>query len=120
MHNLLSFPRATILIKFERMLAIFVESQNARGERRLDPSLTLPLINDRLEIVTGISSSSMKLILDGTDISSGSSLYEAGARPGSVLQVVDASGARQRDPFSDLSQVEKYEIKDSEYDKLEG
>ncbi|EXJ80061.1 hypothetical protein A1O3_08347 [Capronia epimyces CBS 606.96] len=99
------------------------------AERRITPSWTIAQLKAKLEPVTGIPAGAQSLRtrgLDGAWISLADEASIAGdtryaLRRGSEIEVLDARppSARQTINFSDLSSVEKYQMPESQYEKLE-
>ncbi|KAK5382306.1 hypothetical protein LTR20_006062 [Exophiala xenobiotica] len=99
------------------------------AERRITPSWTISQLKSKLEPVTGIPASAQSLrtrSLDGTfvHLSDESSLVgdaRYGLHRGSEIEIIDArpAGMRQSFNFADLSSVEKYQMPESQYEKLD-
>jgi tubulin-folding cofactor B len=100
------------------------------GERRITPSWTIAQLKAKLEPVTGIPSSAQSLrtrnlegtswiALDNDNTQVGDPRYAL--RKGSEIEIHDTrpASARQTINFSDLSSVEKYQMPESQYEKLE-
>ncbi|KAL6251949.1 hypothetical protein RBB50_002159 [Rhinocladiella similis] len=102
------------------------------AERRITPSWTISQLKSKLEPVTGIPASFQTLRTRGIGgvgsswvlLSDETRLVgdpEYGLRRGSEIEILDTrpAAARQQFNFTDLSAVEKYQMPESEYEKLE-
>ncbi|KAL2420118.1 hypothetical protein ABEF95_006819 [Exophiala dermatitidis] len=99
------------------------------AERRITPSWTVEQLKAKLEPVTGIPTSSQTLRTRKADgswimLADDSSLVgdpTYGLHRGAEIEVLDSRppNARQTFNFSDLSSVEKYQMPESQYEKLE-
>lgn len=99
------------------------------AERRVTPSWSVGQLKTKLEPVTGIPASAQALrtrSLDGTwiplaDEESLASDPRYSLHRGSEIEVLDSrpAHARQTFNFADLSQVEKYQMPEAQYEKLE-
>jgi tubulin-folding cofactor B len=102
------------------------------AERRITPSWTVSQLKAKLEPITGIPASSQSLrtrsLLDGTWIQFDNeaellSTPRYGLRRGSEIQVVDLRPRHERQNLdflaADLSSVEKYQMPEDQYEKLE-
>ncbi|OAP57861.1 hypothetical protein AYL99_08599 [Fonsecaea erecta] len=101
------------------------------AERRITPTWTVSQLKSKLEPVTGIPSSSQSLrtrSLDGTwiTLATDSSLLSDprfGLRKGSEIEVQDTRPPQLRQNLNflaaDLSSVEKYQMPENQYEKLE-
>jgi len=99
-----------------------------RAERRITPSWTISQLKTKLEPVTGIPASAQSLRtrgLDGSWISLADESLVGDPRNGlhrySEIEILDSRpvAARQTINFNDLSSVEKYQMPESQYEKLE-
>ncbi|KAJ3104726.1 hypothetical protein HDU97_008905 [Phlyctochytrium planicorne] len=123
------------------IVTLFVSAEGVSSERRFNRSITILDLKERLSPITGVPASTMKLSVfasvpkssnadsnNNTSSSSGETLVchlndedrMLGFYPLSdfmSLQVTDTNPARQKGAFTDLSLVEKYEMKDEEYEK---
>ncbi|CAI2177703.1 18964_t:CDS:2 [Funneliformis geosporum] len=105
------------------VVTVFVQSDNASSERRFDKGLTIRQLRIKLEPITGISADSQVLQLFNGDTlvtSVEGDDYMLGAFPVDnfmTLKVIDANPSNNRNQFTDLSLVEKYELPDDEYAK---
>ncbi|KAI8816689.1 CAP Gly-rich domain-containing protein [Fimicolochytrium jonesii] len=106
------------------IVTVFVASEGAASERRFDKSITIERLKERLEPITGVPAATMKISLyTSTDQLVGSMdddekmLGYYPVEDFMRLQVTDLNPRRRRNEFSDVSQVEKFEITDAEYDK---
>lgn len=105
-------------------LHVVSSSTNVGSERRFDKGITIAALKGKLEMITGASSAAMELRLqtaDGTDIAT---LAKDDAMLGAypvedyqVLKVIDHDGSSTVNRFEDVSQVEKYEMEEDEYNK---
>ncbi|KAJ2081246.1 hypothetical protein H4R24_002465 [Coemansia sp. RSA 988] len=110
------------------VVILFVESQNARSERRFQKSLTLDDLRSRLEPIVGIPSTDQKieLLKDSTticEIASGDNqmLGSYPVEDHMVLRVINSNPTSTMQlNFNDDSQVEKFVMEDNDYDKLHG
>lgn len=112
------------------VLTVFVSSDsNVASERRFDKGLKLSALKGRLEPIVGIKAENQQLSLyhgeklvanlSGAALASTDDAVMLGAFPIEDymrIHVVN-TGPGRRDEFSDLSQVEKYEMPDDEYEK---
>ncbi|EXJ65817.1 uncharacterized protein A1O5_11058 [Cladophialophora psammophila CBS 110553] len=101
------------------------------AERRITPTWTVSQLKSKLEPITGIPSSSQSLrtkSLDGswTGLTSDVSLlsdHRFGIRRGSEIEVQDTRPPQLRQNLNflaaDLSSVEKYQMPETQYEKLE-
>ncbi|EXJ93291.1 hypothetical protein A1O1_01683 [Capronia coronata CBS 617.96] len=99
------------------------------AERRVTPSWTIAQLKAKLEPVTGIPAGAQSLRTRGVDgawifLGDESSIVgdaRYALRRGSEIEVLDTrpANARQTINFSDLSSVEKYQMPESQYEKLE-
>lgn len=99
------------------------------AERRLTPTWTVEQLKAKLEPITGIPANAQSLRTRGVDgawitLADESSLVgdpRFGLRRGSEVEVLDTRppSARQMINFSDLSSVEKYQMPETQYEKLE-
>ncbi|KAH7098245.1 CAP Gly-rich domain-containing protein [Auriculariales sp. MPI-PUGE-AT-0066] len=106
-------------------VTVFVLSPDTRSERKFDLSITVRKLKERLEIVTGIPSSSQQIalhrseddekpicLLDGDD----RLLGYFGVTDWQVLKVHDLQPSLSfTGQLTDVSQVEKFELTDQEY-----
>ncbi|KAI9146078.1 CAP Gly-rich domain-containing protein [Paraphysoderma sedebokerense] len=107
------------------ILTLFVSSQNTiDSERRFDKGLSIASLKAKLEPITGVPAETQLIKLyngdsfittvEGDDYMLGAFPVENFMR----LHVIDTNPYAKRNEFSDLSQVEKFEMKDDDYDKL--
>ncbi|RIA91275.1 CAP Gly-rich domain-containing protein [Glomus cerebriforme] len=105
------------------VLTVFVQSENASSERRFEKGLTIRQLKVKLEPITGISADSQVLQLYNGDTLISSiegDDYMIGDFPVDnfmTLKVIDTSPNSNKNKFTDLSLVEKYELPDDEYAK---
>jgi tubulin-folding cofactor B len=99
------------------------------AERRITPAWTVSQLKSKLEPITGIPASAQSLRTRGLD---GSWIYlseetalvgdaKYALRRGSEVEIIDTrpANARQTFNFADLSSVEKYQMPETQYEKLE-
>ncbi|KAJ3182339.1 hypothetical protein HDU87_008502 [Geranomyces variabilis] len=106
------------------IVTLFVSSEGASSERRFDKALTIDRFKERLEPITGVPVSTMKVSLY-TDRDQLVAVMDddskmLGYYPVSDfmrVEVVDLNPRRVKNAFNDVSQVEKFEITDDAYDK---
>lgn len=104
------------------------EHLSAGNERRFDESLTIESLKGRLEAIVGSRASDMRLSLrDRSGQLVVCELDDDARQLGSypiadymTLFVNDVNAARRHNEFTDVSQVEKYEMPDDEYAKRTG
>lgn len=107
------------------IVCVFVSSKFSSSERRLDRSLLLPDLKVRLSVITGVPAASMKLALysdnafvcnidDDTKMLGFYPLQDY-----MTLKVVDLNPSKSTD-YGDMSQVEKIEMSDKDYQKRTG
>ncbi|EJC99960.1 uncharacterized protein FOMMEDRAFT_22438 [Fomitiporia mediterranea MF3/22] len=108
------------------MVNVFVVSLDTRSERRFDLHTTVQQLKAKLESVTGIPASAQRISLhnseeDSTVVAtlddSSRPLGFYGVHDWQVLRVEDTSppGASLTGQFTDVSQVEKFELSEAEY-----
>ncbi|KAI9505873.1 hypothetical protein GGI25_001277 [Coemansia spiralis] len=105
------------------VVTLFVESENARSERRFQKSVTIDDLKTRLEPIVGIPANDQRIvILQGTavvgEITDGTKML--GYYPVEdymSLRVTSTNPSGTQVNFNDESQVEKYVMDDDEYDK---
>ncbi|KAL5531235.1 hypothetical protein ACEPAG_4112 [Sanghuangporus baumii] len=109
-------------------VTVFVVSPDTRSERRLDLHLTVQQLKTKLEPITGIPVSAQRISVKNSEEDSSvvaildddnRLLGFYGIRDWQVLKVEDTSppGASLTGQFTDVSQVEKFEISEAEYAK---
>ncbi|KZW00037.1 tubulin-folding cofactor B [Exidia glandulosa HHB12029] len=106
-------------------VTVFVLSPDTRSERRFDLGVTIGKLKDRLEIITGIPSSSQVIGLYRTeDDTEPIRLLDSDERPLGYYDVKDWQVLKVQDTqpslsftgqLTDVSQVEKFEISEQEY-----
>ncbi|KAL5536687.1 hypothetical protein ACEPAF_510 [Sanghuangporus sanghuang] len=107
-------------------VTVFVVSPDTRSERRFDLHLTVQQLKTKLEPITGIPVSAQRISVKNPegDASVVATLDDDnrllgfyGVRDWQVLKVEDTSppGASMTGQFTDVSQVEKFEISEAEY-----
>ncbi|CAG8553950.1 10474_t:CDS:2 [Paraglomus occultum] len=105
------------------VVTIFVQSESSSSERRFDKGLTIGDLKAKLEPVTGIPAANQILKLYNGDTlvtSVEGDDFMLGAFPVDnymTLKVTDSDPRAPKGQFTDLSQVEKYELPDEEYAK---
>eukprot|EP00794_Sanderia_malayensis_P020457 gene20457-22473_t len=94
------------------------------SERRFPLDTTLHSLKGKLELITGAMSQSMSLELFDKDNkllckldNDDGTLRDYNVEDGMTLHVIDNNPGRTAGEFEDVSQVEKYELKNEEYDK---
>ncbi|CAG8533576.1 3990_t:CDS:2, partial [Gigaspora rosea] len=108
------------------IVTIFVQCDNASSERRFDKGITISQLKAKLEPITGIPAESQLLQLYNGDTlvtSVEGDNYMLGAFPVDnfmTLKVIDTNPSGQRNQYTDLSLVEKYELPEEEYAKRTG
>ncbi|CAG8745978.1 42601_t:CDS:2 [Gigaspora margarita] len=108
------------------IVTIFVQCDNAPSERRFDKGITISQLKAKLEPITGIPAESQLLQLYNGDTlvtSVEGDNYMLGAFPVDnfmTLKVIDTNPSSQRNQYTDLSLVEKYELPEEEYAKRTG
>ncbi|PVU95546.1 hypothetical protein BB561_001745 [Smittium simulii] len=102
---------------------VFIKSKNVNSEQRLTLDMSVESLKTKLELIVGIAASNQILTLYRNDTPLG--IMEDGALIGKfgifeydTIEVNGINNQRLVD-FDDLSKVEKYEIPDEEYEKLE-
>ncbi|KAK7445138.1 hypothetical protein VKT23_015006 [Stygiomarasmius scandens] len=108
-------------------LNLFVVSPDTRSERRFDPHITIEQLKSKLELITGIptSSQSISLLNSEEDPRVIAQLFDDSKPLGfyspSNLQVLKVEDLNPSISFTgqltDVSQVDKFEISDAEYAK---
>ncbi|EPQ56159.1 hypothetical protein GLOTRDRAFT_137972 [Gloeophyllum trabeum ATCC 11539] len=108
-------------------VTVFVKSPDTRSERRFDLHLTVGQLKGKLELVTGIPVSNQAIsVLNseadaqvvGTLDDESKPLGFYGLRDHQVLNVVDTDPATSlTGQLNDVSQVQKFELSESEYQK---
>ncbi|KDQ61919.1 hypothetical protein JAAARDRAFT_123826 [Jaapia argillacea MUCL 33604] len=108
-------------------LTVFVRSPDTRSERRFDPHLTIAQLKAKLELITGIpvpnqsisllnSESDEQVLAKLDDDSRPIGFY--GVRDFQVLNVVDTNPSTSfTGQLTDVSQVEKFELSEAEYER---
>ncbi|KZT56857.1 hypothetical protein CALCODRAFT_496854 [Calocera cornea HHB12733] len=106
-------------------VSVFVSSTDTHSERKFDQHTTVAQLKARLEHITGIPITSQKLVLCRTEDGQQICELDDDARPlgfyspadWMTLQVVDLNPAGPAGMYSDVSQVQKFELSDEEYAK---
>ncbi|EEB06968.1 tubulin specific chaperone cofactor B [Schizosaccharomyces japonicus yFS275] len=107
-------------------LRLFVISDNVSSERRVNTQWTIGQLKEKLEVIVGIPPSSQRLVyeplLGGREYTFSSAddnktVGDFGLEELATLNVHDTRPVSVRDNFNDLSQVEKYEMSNEEYEK---
>ncbi|ORY44202.1 hypothetical protein BCR33DRAFT_697891 [Rhizoclosmatium globosum] len=120
-HSLLHNPTAT----FSRaVVTVFVSSEGVTSERRFDRGTSIAALKERLEPITGIPTSSMRLTLFSASDSPLCQIDDDEKLLGFYpidnfcrIHATDSNPHRQKGAFTDVSQVKKFEITDEEYEK---
>ncbi|KAJ2764743.1 hypothetical protein IWQ56_004374 [Coemansia nantahalensis] len=107
------------------VVTLHVESRNSASERRFPKAMTIGELRARLELMVGIPAGAQRLTLhNGDDLvcevaGDERRLESFPADDYMVLRVAGAAGAGAAVPdYNDVSQVQKFEMEDAEYDKL--
>ncbi|TPX31651.1 hypothetical protein SmJEL517_g05074 [Synchytrium microbalum] len=106
------------------VVTVFVTSEGVSSERRFDKGITIATLKERLEPITGVPASTMKINLySQTDVLMGN-LSEDERMLGFYpvadfmrLDVVDLNPYKTKNLYTDVSAVEKFEITDQDYSK---
>ncbi|KAI9031258.1 tubulin folding cofactor B [Hyaloraphidium curvatum] len=108
------------------IVTVWVDGEASKSERRFDKGMTIRKLKERLEPLTGVPCNTMKLALyDRADQPRGlmdddeKMLGYYGVEDFYRIVVTDLDNRKPRGEFTDLSQVEKFEITEEEYDKKE-
>ncbi|KAJ3039719.1 hypothetical protein HDV00_011951 [Rhizophlyctis rosea] len=108
------------------IVTVFVSSEGVSSERRFDKATTIGNLKDRLEPITGVPVSSMRIELYtnadqlvGTFDDDSKMLGYYPVENFMRLHVVNTDPHRIRNEYGDVSQVEKFEITEEEYEKRE-
>ncbi|KAJ3022345.1 hypothetical protein HKX48_006379 [Thoreauomyces humboldtii] len=106
------------------IVTLFVTSEGASSERRFDKSLTIDRFKERLEPITGVPVSTMRISLYTSNNQLVGAIDDETKMLGYYpvadfmrVEVTDLNPRRVKNAFSDVSKVEKFEITDEEYDK---
>ncbi|TPX55706.1 hypothetical protein PhCBS80983_g05089 [Powellomyces hirtus] len=106
------------------IVTLFVSSEGAASERRFDKSLTIERFKERLEPITGVPVGTMKISLYTAQDQLVGTLDDDEKMLGYYpvadfmrVEVVDLNPRRTKNAYNDVSQVEKFEITQEEYDK---
>ncbi|ORZ29518.1 CAP Gly-rich domain-containing protein, partial [Catenaria anguillulae PL171] len=121
----------TVSLGGSPIVTLFVESDTSiASERRFDKAISIPQLKARLEPITGILAHNQHLLLvrdsDKATIATiqGDDSVMLGAFPVEnfmVLRVIDTNpgAASTRNQYTDVSLVQKYEMEDDKYDRLQ-
>ncbi|KAK9462511.1 CAP Gly-rich domain-containing protein [Lipomyces oligophaga] len=116
-------------------VSLFVSSDDTVSERRISPQWTISYLKSRLERITGIPSSSQELSIyiaesetpvrliapvGRTEDDVILSEFQEALVPLARLHVSDTRPISTRQNFEDVSQVEKFELTDAEYEARPG
>eukprot|EP00041_Stephanoeca_diplocostata_P036074 m.1299022 g.1299022 ORF g.1299022 m.1299022 type:complete len:242 (+) comp24800_c0_seq11:256-981(+) len=108
-------------------LHVVSTSTKVGSERRFDKSITILELKGKLEMITGTSCGAMILTLEDADGTEIAKLNKDDAMLGAypvvdycILKVHDTDAQNTIATYEDVSKVEKYEMKEEEYDKLTG
>ncbi|PAV19778.1 tubulin-folding cofactor B [Pyrrhoderma noxium] len=106
-------------------VTVFVVSPDTRSERRYDLHLTVGQLKTKLESVTGIPVSAQQITLHNNEDDSAIATLDDDSKPlgfyslrdWQALKVSDTSppGLSLTGQFTDVSQVDKFELTDAEY-----
>lgn len=111
------------------LISVFVSSSDTHSERRFDTSLTVAQLKDKLMPITGIAPQYQALSLVSSDSSASGSapqplvtlsdeartLAGYGIEPYQTIRVVNLDPTARPGEFSDVSQVDKFELTADEY-----
>ncbi|KAI9217800.1 CAP Gly-rich domain-containing protein [Blastocladiella britannica] len=128
----MSGPAYTVSLGGSPIVTVFVESDNTiSSERRFDKSISVPQLRVKLEPITGVMSSSQKLMLlreaGGTKLQplceiTGDDSVLLGSFPIEnfmTIRVIDLNpSGNARNQYTDVSLVDKYEMEDDKYDTM--
>ncbi|EJU03774.1 hypothetical protein DACRYDRAFT_49590 [Dacryopinax primogenitus] len=106
-------------------VSVFVSSPDTHSERKFDLHTTIGQLKTRLEHITGITPTSQKLVLSRTEDGQQIRVLDDDSRPlgfyspadFQTIQVVDLNPMGPAGMYSDVSQVEKFELSDEQYAK---
>ncbi|KAI8804508.1 tubulin folding cofactor B [Cladochytrium replicatum] len=106
-------------------VTMFVTSENnSVSERRFDKSFTIAKLKERLAAITGIKTAHQQLALYSKDDELLGIITDDEKMLGFFpvedfgrIHVTDTNPYKVRGEFTDVSQVEKFELKDEEYEK---
>ncbi|KAK4056832.1 hypothetical protein OIO90_002082 [Microbotryomycetes sp. JL221] len=122
-----------------RWINVWVQSPGTHSERKIGTDMTVAQLKAKLEPITGISVNSQRVLLCRADSAASSYSNNSSERPSSMLaslddesrtldsygikewmtikvESTDASFTAAASQFTDLSQVEKYEMSDKDYE----
>ncbi|KIM32805.1 hypothetical protein M408DRAFT_32197, partial [Serendipita vermifera MAFF 305830] len=108
-------------------VSVFVVSPDTHSERRYDLHTTIAQLKGKLETVTGIPVSNQKIgVYKGEDDTTPIAILDDDSRPLGYYSVVSGQFLKVQDTnpsltltgqFTDVSQVEKFELTQEEYEK---
>ncbi|KAJ3201640.1 hypothetical protein HDU82_007962, partial [Entophlyctis luteolus] len=106
------------------IVTLFVSSEGVTSERRFDKGMSVLSLKERLEPITGVPCSSMRITLYSASDAPICSLDDDTKMVGFYpvqdfmrIHVVDTNPHRVKGAYTDVSQVKKFEISDEEYSK---
>ncbi|KAG9054351.1 hypothetical protein FS842_005400 [Serendipita sp. 407] len=112
------------------IVSVFVISPDVHSERRFDLHTTVSQLKDKLELITGIPSGNQRIeVFRNEDDTQPIALLDSDTRPlgyysvisGQVLKVQDIDPSTTlTGQFTDVSQVEKFELTRDEYERRTG
>ncbi|KAJ1650199.1 hypothetical protein IWQ61_008932 [Dispira simplex] len=107
------------------IVTVWIQSPTTQSERRFDKRLTIDALKVKLEPITGIPANSQVLKLYQGEVFLAELHDAAGQELGSfpvtdycTIQVHSGDHALPLNQYTDVSQVEKYEMSDVQYDSL--
>lgn len=102
------------------IVKLFVSSDNAKSERRFSKSITILSLKEKLEGITGISTSAMSLVLYNSlkqSIPMQDSMMLGYYSPADYdTLIVNCTSKEKFVNYNDLSNVEKFELSQQEYE----
>lgn len=102
------------------IVKLFVSSENAKSERRFSKSITILSLKEKLEAITGISASSMSLVLYNSlkqsIIMQDSKMLGYYSPADYDTLIVNCTSKEKYVNYNDLSNVEKFELSQQEYE----
>ncbi|KAI9205921.1 CAP Gly-rich domain-containing protein [Polychytrium aggregatum] len=106
------------------VVTLFISSEAATSERRFSKSITIASLKERLEPITGVPASTMKVSLYSKSDEFMGVLDDDSKMLGffpvvdyARLQITDLNPHRVRGEYTDLSAVKKFELTEDEYNK---
>lgn len=98
-----------------RILTVFINSKNAKSERRFDSLMSVLDLKEKLSVIVGIAPSAMQIIHKNKSLADEKRLFECSISDFDEL-FVNSLVSNQMD-FEDLSAVEKYEMARETYEE---